>query len=379
MTNMKYLSLLLCLGTAFAADVTVIEQIVAKVNGDIVTRGELERSRRQMEADMKQRGMTAAQIQEALREREKNFLRERIDQLLLVQKGKELDLKVDPDVTKYIAELQLKSKIADAEKFQAFVKEQTGMSYEDFKQETKNSILTQRVVGQEVQGRISVSKAEVEKYYNEHKDEFNRDERVFLRQILISTEGKDAPAIAASEKKAKDIVARARKGEKFYELAQANSDDPTAQQGGDAGSFTKGQLRKEIEEMVFNADRGFVSDPIKQGNGFLILRVDERFKKGLASMDEVEQEIREKLFRPMFEPKMREYLTRLRTDAFLEIRDGYLDTGAAPGKDTRWQDPAQLRPATVTKEEVANKLGHKKLLWAIPVPGTHRPATSSSR
>jgi len=379
MTNMKYLSLLLCLGTAFAADVTVIEQIVAKVNGDIVTRGELERSRRQMEADMKQRGMTAAQIQEALREREKNFLRERIDQLLLVQKGKELDLKVDPDVTKYIAELQLKSKIADPEKFQAFVKEQTGMSYEDFKQETKNSILTQRVVGQEVQGRISVSKAEVEKYYNEHKDEFNRDERVFLRQILISTEGKDAPAIAASEKKAKDIVARARKGEKFYELAQANSDDPTAQQGGDAGSFTKGQLRKEIEEMVFNADRGFVSDPIKQGNGFLILRVDERFKKGLASMDEVEQEIREKLFRPMFEPKMREYLTRLRTDAFLEIRDGYLDTGAAPGKDTRWQDPAQLRPATVTKEEVANKLGHKKLLWAIPVPGTHRPATSSSR
>ncbi|MEO8658783.1 MAG: peptidylprolyl isomerase [Bryobacteraceae bacterium] len=376
---MKYLSLLLCLGTAFAADVTVIEQIVAKVNGDIVTRGELERSRRQMEADMKQRGMTAAQIQEAVREREKNFLRERIDQLLLVQKGKELDLKVDPDVTKYIAELQLKSKIAEPEKFQAFVKEQTGMSYEDFKQETKNSILTQRVVSQEVQGRISVSKAEVEKYYNEHKGEFNRDERVFLRQILISTDGKDAAGIAASEKKAKDIVARARKGEKFYELAQANSDDATAQQGGDAGSFTRGQLKKEIADIVFNADRGFVTEPMKQSNGFLILRVDERFKQGLASMDEVDQEIREKLFRPMFEPKMREYLTRLRTDAFLEIRDGYLDTGAAPGKDTRWQDPAQLRAPTVTKEEVANKLGHKKLLWAIPVPGTHRPATSSSR
>mgnify|MGYP005816001739 CR=1 FL=1 len=379
MKCMKYLSLLLCLGSAMAADVTVIEQIVAKVNGDIVTRGELDRSRRQMEADMKERGATAAQIQEAVREREKNFLRDRIDQLLLVQKGKELDLKVDPDVTKYIADLQLRSKISDPEKFQAYVKEHTGMSYEDFKQETKNGILTQRVIGQEVQSRINVSKADVEKYYNEHKNEFQRDDRVFLRQILISTEGKDAAGQAAAEKKAKDIVVRARKGEKFYDLAQANSDDATAQQGGDAGSFTRGQLKKEIEDVVFSQERGYVTDPIKVPNGFLILRVDEKYKKGLASLEEVENEIRDRLYRPLFEPKIREYLTRLRTDAFLEIRDGYVDTGAAPGKDTRWQDPAQLRPETVTKEEVSNKVRHKKLLWAIPVPGTHRPATSSSR
>ena len=379
---MKYLSLLLCLGAGIlpAADVTVIEQIVAKVNGDIVTRGEMERTRRQMEADMKQRGATPAQIREAMEERSKNILRERIDQLLLVQKGKELDIKVDNDVTKYIADLQLKSKIADPEKFQAYIKEQTGMSFEDFKAETKNGILTQRVIGQEVQSRINVSHADVEKYYNEHKDEFIRDDRVFLRQILISTEGKDAAGVAAAEKKAKDIVARARKGEKFYELAQANSDDAaTAQQGGDIGSFTRGQLRKDIEDMMFKAEKGYVSDPLKQANGFLILRLEETHKKGLASLDEVDQEIRDRLYRPLFDPKIREYLTKLRMDAFLEIRDGFVDTGAAPGKDTRWQDPAALRPETVTKEEVSTKIRHKKLLWTIPMPGTHRPATSSSR
>jgi peptidyl-prolyl cis-trans isomerase SurA len=379
---MKYLSLLLLLGAgiASAADVTVIEQIVAKVNGDIITRGEIERTRRQMEADMRQRGATPAQIQEAMAERAKNILRERIDQLLLVQKGKELDIKVDTDVTKYIADLQLKSKIADPEKFQAYIKEQTGMSFEDFKSETKNGLLTQRVIGQEVQSRINVSRAEIEKYYNEHKDEFVREDRVFLRQILISTDGKDAAGVAASEKKAKDIVTRARKGEKFFELAQANSDDAnTAQQGGDIGSFTRGQLRKDIEDVMFKAERGYVTDPMKQPNGFLILRLEETHKKGLASVEEVENEIRDKLYRPLFDPKIREYLTRLRVDAFLEIREGFLDTGAAPGKDTRWQDPATLRPETVTVEELSTKLRHKKLLWAIPMPGTHRPATSSSR
>jgi hypothetical protein len=78
---------------------------------------------------------------------------------------------------------------------------------------------------------------------------------------------------------------------------------------------------------------------------------------------------------------LREYLTKLRMDAFLEIRDGYVDTGAAPGKDTSWKDPAQLKPETVTKEEVAAQTRRRRLLWVIPIPGTTRPAktTSSSK
>ncbi len=376
---MRYLSLLLVLGTAMAADVAVIEQIVAKVNGDIITRGELDRSRRQLEADMRQRGAQGPQLEEALQERQKNILRDKIDQLLLVQKGKELNVNVDTELAKYMAELQVRSKIGDPEKFQAYVKEQTGMAFEDFKSEAKNGMLTQRVIGQEVQSRINVSRAEIEKYYNEHKDEFMRDDRLFLREILISTEGKDEAGIAAAEKKAKDLAARASKGEKFAELAQANSDAASAPQGGDLGSFTRGQLRKDLEDQLFSKERGFVTDPIKQANGFLILKVEESHKKGLASLEEVENEIREKLFRPLYEPKVREYLTKLRQDAFLEIRDGYMDSGAAPGKVTKWNDPAQLKPETVTKEEVANESRRKRLLWVIPIPGTRTESKSSSR
>jgi peptidyl-prolyl cis-trans isomerase SurA len=78
------------------------------------------------------------------------------------------------------------------------------------------------------------------------------------------------------------------------------------------------------------------------------------------------------------DPALRAYLTKLRQDAFLEIKPGYEDSGAAPGKDTTWTDPAQLKPETITKEEVVAK-GHKKrLLWLVPVPGTRSEKTGSS-
>jgi hypothetical protein len=78
----------------------------------------------------------------------------------------------------------------------------------------------------------------------------------------------------------------------------------------------------------------------------------------------------EKLYMPKFQPQIREYLTKLRQEAFLEIKPGYEDSGAAPGKNTAWSDPAQLKPETVSKEEVANQTRRRRLLWMVPIPGT---------
>jgi peptidyl-prolyl cis-trans isomerase SurA len=313
-------------------------------------------------------------LDKALADFEKDILRERIDQLLLVQKAKELSISVDSEVSKYLAELQLQSKIADPEKFQAFVQEQSGQPYEDFKNERKNSFLTQRVVRQEVGRLINIPRSEVEKYYNEHKQEFVREDRVFLREIIVSTEGKDAAGIAAAEKKARDLVARARKGERFGELAKANSDSSTKDQMGDLGGWTRDKLSKQIGDLTFEAERGFVSDPLRVSNGFLILKVEEKHKAGQASLEEVENEIQEKLYMPKFQPQIREYLSKLRKESFLEIKDGYVDTGAAPGKDTKWSDPAQLKPETVTKEEVAAQPRRRRLLGMVPLPGTSKTA-----
>ncbi len=351
---------------AYAADVRVVEEIVAKVNGDIITRSEIERTRQSLEAELRQRGVSPSQVKAELQEREKDALRDQIDQLLLVQKAKDLNINVDPEVTKRIAELQVASKIADPDKFHAWVREQAGMSFEDYRAQMKNSLLTQRVIGQEISSRIAIPDAEKRKYYEEHKKEFVREEQVFLRQILISTE-KRSPADA--EKKAKELVARARKGEKFGELARDNSDDnETARNMGELPPFKRGMMRKEIEDIVFAQNKGYVTDPIKVPNGFLILRIDERFAPGQASYEEVENEITERLAMPKMQPKVREYLTKLREQAFLEIRAGYVDSGAAPGKDTSWRDPAQLKPETTTKSEVAARK-KKKMLWVLPRPG----------
>jgi len=133
-------------------------------------------------------------------------------------------------------------------------------------------------------------------------------------------------------------VARARKGEKFGDLARDNSDDlETAQSGGYLGPSKRGILRPELEAIVFKEKKGFVSDPIKLTSpaGLLILKVEEHYDAGQASFDEVREEIQEKVVAPRMEPKVREYLTQLRQEAYLQIKEGFVDSGAAPGKDTR--------------------------------------------
>ena len=205
-----------------------------------------------------------------------------------------------------------------------------------------------------------------------------RDEKVYLSEILISTEGKDAAGVAAAEKKAKQIADQASKGERFSDLARDNSDAVTAKEGGLLGGYKKGDLAKQIEDVVWTLPKGAVTQPIKMQTGFEIFKVEDHTKAGLMPLADAKPEIENQLYGPKMQPKVREYLTKLRTQAFLQIKSGFVDTGAAPGQNTRWQDPAQLKPETVTKAEVEQKTRHKRLLWAIPIPGTEETVTGKS-
>jgi len=249
-------------------NVKVVEEIAAKVNGDIITRGELEKKREEIEVEARRQGLNGPKLQETVKEYAANALRDQIDQLLLVQKAKDLNISVDNDVTRRLAEIQLQQKaahpeLADPDKFQSFIHEQTGMPYEDFKQQLKNQLLTQRVMGQEVMRNITVPEAEMQKYYEEHKSEFMRKEaQVFLSQIVISTEGKNAEQVAAAEKKAKDVAARAKKGEKFADLARDYSDDvETAKNGGYIGAMQRGLLDKSSRTWFSRKRRAMSATP----------------------------------------------------------------------------------------------------------------------
>jgi peptidyl-prolyl cis-trans isomerase SurA len=365
---------------ASAADVRIVEEIVAKVNGDIITRGELQRNRQSIEQDLRQHGVAGARLQEEIKLAEQNELRDQIDQLLLVQRAKDLNLKVDGDVTRRLAEYQVDSKITDPDQFHQWLQQQTGVPFEDYKQKMTDSLLTQKVISEEIGQRINIPESDARKYYEDHKKDFVREEQVFLSQIVISTEGKTPEQVAAAQKKAAELVQRARKGEKFSDLVKANSDDPeTAKNGGELPPYkrSEGLLRKEIADVVFAQKKGYVTDPIKVPQGLLILRVDDHYEAGQASFEEVKDEVMQRMAAPLMQPKVREYLTKLRQDAFLQIKDGYVDTGAAPGKDTSWKDVVELKPETTTKEEVAAH-HKKKLLWVIPVGGGTKPADDSS-
>jgi peptidyl-prolyl cis-trans isomerase SurA len=379
---MKYCCLALFALSALslnAADApAVVDQIVAKVNGDIVSQEEIARTSKQMADELKAQGANGSQLQQAIGEREKDILRDRIDQLLLVQKGKELNINVDSEVSKYVASVQRQSRISDTEKFHDYIRQQSGMTYEDFLSEYKKQTLTREVIGQEVGRHIAITDKEIQAFYDAHKADFVREEKVYLSEILISTDGKDAAGMAAAEKKATQLSADASKGQRFADLARDNSDASTAKDGGALGGYKKGDLNKAIEDAVWDLPRGAVTKPIKIQTGYEIFKVEDHTKAGLAPLADVKSEIENALYGPKMQPQVREYLTRLRTQAFLQIKPGFVDTGAAPGKDTKWQDPAVLKPETVTKAEVEEKTRRKRLLWVVPIPGTSTTVTGKS-
>jgi parvulin-like peptidyl-prolyl isomerase len=354
----------------------VVEEIIAKVNGNIVTRGQLEKDRAQVEAEIRRQAAGRPDLEKMVEQAGKDQLRNEIDQLLLVQKGKDMDIKVDDDLKRTIAGYQSESRIADPEKFHEYIRNATGMSFEDFQQKQKDTLITQRVVGDQVWRNIVIPEAKLREYYDAHKTDFVRVESVTLREILIST-GDDKPeTVAAAKKKAEDLLKRARgSADKFSDLARQYSDAPSAVDEGllpypyerGKGADPNRQLNKAIEDIVFNHEKGYVTDVIQiRGVGFAIYKVEDHIPAGQATFDDVRYQINNILAGPIAEPKLREFLTSLRRDAFLQIKPGYVDTGAAPGKDTAWKDPARLQPQTTTKAEVANQRHLKKFLHIIP-------------
>jgi parvulin-like peptidyl-prolyl isomerase len=387
-------SALLILGSlaAYGADrpdePVIVEEIVAKVNGNIVTRGDLTQAHNTTIKAIQQAGLTGAQAQQALTDADKNELRNQIDNDLLVQKGKDLDINVDSDLTKEIATIQSESKISDPDKFHDYVHQMTGMSYEDFREKEKEKLIADRVVSDQVWRNIVIPDAELQKYYDAHKADFVRKESVTLRVILVSTgDGKPA-AVDAARKKIDGLLARARAGtDKFDMLARQYSDDPSAADDGllptqferGAGADPMKELAKPIEDVVFTHEKGYITDVIQIRNaGFAIYKVEEHIPAGQATLDDVRNQINNILSRPIAEPKLRSFLTDLRKDAYLQIKDGYVDAGAAPGKDTAWKDPAKLMPQTTTKAQVANQRHLKKVLGFIPVGYTGEKDTTSA-
>jgi peptidyl-prolyl cis-trans isomerase SurA len=292
-------------------------------------------------------------------ERDKDVLRDLIDQELLLAKGKDMAITADTEVIKKLDEMRKDMKLDSMEELEKAAQSQ-GVSFEDFKQNLRNQIITQQVIGKEVGSRLVINKEDEQKFYDEHKAEMEQPETIRVSEILVSTDAKpndstdQAQRLQAAQAKAEDLLAQIRKGAKFDDVAKKSSDGPTAAQGGDLGVFKRGTLAKELEDKTFVMKPDDVSDVIRTKQGFVILKVTEHHNAGVPALKEIEPRIQDALYMRKLQPALREYLTKLREDAFIDIKTGYVDSGASPN---------QTKPVeTANKEPGAKELKKKKKL-----------------
>jgi peptidyl-prolyl cis-trans isomerase SurA len=333
-----------------------VEEIIARVNNEIITRSELEKARVAAEEDARQECQgkcTPEQLRTDIEDRQKNTLRDLIDQSLLVQRGKDMAINVEPDVIKKLDQLRQQNKIDSMEDLEKAVSAQ-GTNWEDFKNNIRNGILTQRVISNEVGSHINIGRNEVEKYYNEHKAEFVRPEQVALREIEVSTEGKKDEELPELKKKAETALKRVKDGEDFGEIAKRFSDSTTAKQGGFLGVYKRGELSKELEEVVFKMKKNELTDIMDTKQGYLILQVLERYEAGEQPLNKVENEITDHLYSERMEPALRNYLKTLREQSYVVIKPGYQEIAGGGN--------SEIQEVSATPEASKNKKGHKKYL-----------------
>ena len=201
---------------------------------------------------------------------------------------------------------------------------------------------------------VTISEGQVRLAYEQNKDRYRTPERVKARHILLMTTGKSPDEEVKIKAKAEDLLKQIRAGASFEEIAKKNSDGATAAQGGDLGeAFERGKLAKQLEDLTFAMKKDQVSDVIRTKQGFVILKVTEHQPAGIPAMSQIENRLQEAVYMQKLQPALREYLKKLREEAYIHVNPPYVDTGASPNQ-------TQPVVTTAAKEASARELKKKK-------------------
>ncbi len=307
---------------------TTVEDIIVRVNDQIITKSDYDRALSEMDQVARKNGATLQQMAAA----HKDLLRDLIDQQLWLSKGKQLDIKGDTELTKRLDEYRKEYNLASMEDLEKAVTEQ-GISFDDFKANLRNQIISQEVMRQEVGQRLQFTPGEVERFYEQHKQQYMQPESERLSEILVSTgqSGTDDPAkVAAAKAKADDIEARLHAGGDFAQLAKSFSDGPTAATGGDLGQYKRGQgqLPKVLEDQTFALQTNQYTDPILTRQGYIILKVVQHIQGGPKPYKDVQEDVEQAYYMSLMEPAIRAYESKMRDEDAITIKQGYTDSAA---------------------------------------------------
>jgi peptidyl-prolyl cis-trans isomerase SurA len=370
---------------------TTVEEIVARVNDQIITRSDYDRTMKELDAEARQHGSTMQEISNA----HKDLLRNLIDQQLWLSKGKELSINGETELIKKLDELRKQYHLDTLEDLEKSAREQ-GVSYEDFKANIRNQIITQLVMRQEIGRKIQFTPGEAERYFEQHKKEYAQPESVTLAEILISTtsaapsvtgqsgaQPDDPATLAAAKAKADDLEAKLHAGGDFSQLARTFSDGTTAAEGGDLGQFQRGALAKILEDKTFALKSGEITEPIRTKQGYVILKVLKHVTGGIPVYKDVMDEVENNFYMSRMEPAMRDYLTTMREQAYIDIKPGYSDSGASPNEKTSTIKFSAYTPPAPKKKKVERtrfrentRTFRQKQSSAAPPPEAAAPVTS---
>jgi len=309
----------------------IIEQILVKVNGDIFTKTDLEQ--RQI-ATLRQKGQAIdlksdpnnTQLRKALDEITPQIMVEAIDEMLIVQRGKELGYSLtDAQFKGVLDNIRKENKIETDEQFQAALKSEN-MTMTDLRRNLERSMIAQKVQQNEVISKIGVTDDEARKYYDAHQKEFTTPPTVTLREILVAVPGDPKVLNVAADDAAKARAEEIRKrvtagGESFEKLASQLSDAPSKANAGLIGPLSVNDLSPELRKLVESRKSGEVTEPVRTTRGYQLFKVETITPTQTMTLDQAREQISEHVFTDKRKAEFQKYLTKLRAQAIIEWKN----------------------------------------------------------
>ena len=255
MKNLRriFLPAILLLTVATGIAQKPVDEIIVRVNGDIILKSELENAKATLRNDLAQgQHLQGVQLEQTFTEQSKFLLRDLIDQTLLVQQAKEAGINADLEIVKTMERMRQEYKFETMEALEKAIVEQN-ISLDDYKQQIRNRYLTSQVLGREVYPKIIITNEEMRKYYDANQKNFDRPAGIQLSEITISTDGKTPEEIDAQRKKAEDALAAVKKGDDFAETARKVFRSSHGARGRRARLLSSGTARKAVGRCRFQA------------------------------------------------------------------------------------------------------------------------------
>lgn len=305
----------------------ILEQVLVKVNGDIITKTELEQRQiatlRQKDPNL--RPDNDAALQKALAEITPAVIVDAVDELLILQRGRELGYAMSNEQFDSIVEnIKKENKLEDEEQFQAALK-QEGMTIADLRKQLERTMIVQRVQQTEVMSKLQVTDAELKMYYDSHRETFTTKPQITLREILVSVPTSDRGVNVGLEEEAKakaeDIRKRLVAGEPFARLAADLSDSPSKANGGLVGPITMDVLAPEFQQALKDLKVGDLTPVMRTGRGFQVVKLETMETATVKPFDESKDEIADRIANEKRRGEFTKFLEKLRGQAIIDWKN----------------------------------------------------------